>query len=666
MASYRIDEATKQLILDTASIVDVVADYVAIRKQGANFIGLCPFHNDRRPSFHVSPSKNICKCFACGEGGTPVSFLMKVEKITFYEALGQLARRYGIPIEQREETEEEKQRRNEAESMFLAQQFAQEYFAKMLCESPQGEQIALPYLRERGITLPIAEKFGLGYATSQHDGLYQAAEKAGYNLKYFTETGLCYPKDETKGGADRFRERVIFPIHTVSGKVVAFGGRIMKKSDKLAKYINSPESPIYSKSRELYGLYLAKKAITQADKCFIVEGYMDVIAMHQAGIENVVATSGTALTTWQTMLIRRFTNNVTIFYDGDSAGIKAALRGIDLLLEAGLQVRALPLPEGDDPDSFVRKVTIEEFHQYIALNEVDFIAFKTAVYKNDMERSPIEKANLINDLIQSVAAIPDPIQRSITAQSLAQDLQLKDELISSRVKVARSNRTAYSLHTSSPIPKQSQPPEDAEQEIEDDQKPLLPEPSKNELALLRLIIRYGNEPLLLAFDDGSEEQIPLASYVLELLISDGIDDFGELFRIVLAECCEKIEHNETKFSPSRHFSNHENQQIASLAINLLTDKYLLSTMSRQALGLMEEDHMPPPEELLRETELLINGLKGEFVQRKIDLCTQELKQLQTAPEEQTTKILEVMSRLNRLNNIKAQIASFLGNRTIIP
>lgn len=658
-----IDESTKQQIFDTATIVDVVSDYVALRKQGANFVGLCPFHNDRRPSFHVSPSKNICKCFACGEGGTPVSFIMKIEKTSYHEALKILAKKYNIPIEEREETDEEKQSRNEAESMLLAQEFAKEYFQKSLKNTEEGLNIAIPYLQARGISGAMIERFALGYAPYKRNGLLSAAKVAGYNLKYFTETGLCFPPENGHEGADRFRERIIFPIHNISGKIVGFGGRILKKTDKMAKYINSPESPIYSKSRELYGLYSSKKAISQANKCFLVEGYMDVIAMHQAGVENVVASSGTALTTRQIMLIRRFTNNITVFYDGDSAGIKAALRGIDLLLEAGLQVRALPLPEGEDPDSFVRGNTIKQFEQYIAEHEVDFISFKTALYKSDMEKSPIEKANLVNDLLRSVASIPDPIQRSITTQHLAQDLGLKDELVAQEVKVLRNNGLSQRHRIEKRTYRDTEDIETTEEKRRKNAT-LLPSPSKNELALLRLIVRYGNDPLDLYCDDGTQEKVLLAPYVQELLMEDKISGFGALFEQILNECCQAMENHED-FSPAQYFSNHENEQIANLAINFLTDKYLLSNSSKLALRMDTIDLKPPMEELLRETEQLVNGMKGEYIQRQIEHCKKRLKEAQTNPELQE-KISDMMKQLSQLNTIKAQIANILGGRTIIP
>ena len=367
-----IDDITKQKILDAANIVEVVGDYVTLHKRGVNYVGLCPFHNDRRPSFYVSPSKNICKCFACGEGGTPVSFVMKLEKLSFADALKRLAQKYHIPVVEKELTDEEREKQNEAESMYLTQKFAQEFFRNELLEGDEGAAVALPYLRSRGITRALVDKFGIGYAPRQYTALHDRAAAEGYNVKYLYETGLAIPPNETYSTArDRFRERIMFPIYSVSGRIVGFGGRILSRNTKSAKYINSPESPIYSKSNELYGLYQAKKTISQKDKCFIVEGYMDVIALHKAGIENVVATSGTALTLQQIRLIRRFTRHVTLFFDGDAAGIKAAIRGIDLMLEAGVHIKVLVLPPEHDPDSFVQTHSNSEIEAYIEEHETE-------------------------------------------------------------------------------------------------------------------------------------------------------------------------------------------------------------------------------------------------------------------------------------------------------
>ena len=364
-----IDEQTKQLIIDTARIYDVVSDFVQLRHKGAGFVGLCPFHKDRHPSFIVTPSKNICKCFACGAGGTPISFIMKIQNCSFVEALRYLAQKYNIPVPEREMTEEEQQRQSEREALYLANEVATKFFTEQLLSSEEGLDIALPYFTQRGVRSEAIQTFGLGYSPNDRRALVKYVEEHGYDIESFVATGLLYAPNEGRPSADRYHERVIFPIYNVGGRVVGFGGRTMRKADKIAKYINSPESIIYDKSRELYGLYQAKRAIGRLDQSIIVEGYLDVIAMHQVGIENVVATSGTALTESQIQLLRRFSRNVLVLFDGDEAGVKAALRSIDMLLAEGMQIKLLVLPDGEDPDEFVAKRSRTEVEEYFAAHE---------------------------------------------------------------------------------------------------------------------------------------------------------------------------------------------------------------------------------------------------------------------------------------------------------
>ena len=371
-----IDQPTIDRILDAANIVDVVSEFVTLRKRGVNYVGLCPFHDDKSPSFYVSPAKNICKCFACGEGGTAVHFIMKHEQIGYFDALRFLAKKYNIEIAERELSDEEKRVRSDRESMFIVNAWAQQYFSQMLHEHVEGKTVGMRYFIERGFREDTIRKFQLGYSLDQRDALYQQALRKGYKKEYLEKTGLVIAY-ENGNVNDRFRGRVIFPVHSLSGKVVAFGGRVLKKDEKTAKYVNSPESPIYHKSNELYGIYFAKQAIVKADRCYLVEGYTDVISMHQSGVENVVASSGTALTHGQIRLIHRFTNNITVLYDGDAAGIKAAIRGIDLLLDEGMNVKVVLLPDGEDPDSFARSHSATEFTEFIRQHETDFIRFKT-------------------------------------------------------------------------------------------------------------------------------------------------------------------------------------------------------------------------------------------------------------------------------------------------
>lgn len=452
-----IDRATIDRIQDAAQIVDVVSDFVTLKKRGVNYLGLCPFHDDRTPSFSVSPTKNICKCFACGEGGNPTHFIMKHEQLTYYEALKYLAKKYNIEVRERKLTDEEKVLESERESMFIINDYARNYFQKTLHTNPEGKSIGLSYFRERGFRDDIIKKFELGYALEQRNAFSSEALRLGYKQELLIKTGLVAGGDNNSSLYDRFRGRVIFPVHTLSGKVVAFGGRILKSSDRLAKYVNSPESEIYSKSRELYGLYYAKRAIVKEDCCFMVEGYTDVLSMHQAGIENVVSSSGTALTSGQIRLIRRFTHNMTVLYDGDDAGISAALRGIDLLLEEGLNVKVVLLPKGEDPDSFARKQNAESFNKFIKENEVDFIRFKAQLLLNETKDDPVKRAGLISNIVESIALIPDGIKRSVYVKDSAKVLDINEKLLIREVNKIRLRKYDQSKR---PIQRRANKPSD--------------------------------------------------------------------------------------------------------------------------------------------------------------------------------------------------------------
>ena len=431
-----IDHNTVQQILDTADIVDVVSDFVALKKRGANWIGLCPFHNDRRPSFYVSRSKGICKCFACGEGGSAVNFIMKHEQLSYPEALRYLARKYHIDIQEKELTDDEKLAQTEREAMLMLNEWACSYFEKQLHETQTGQEIGLSYFRERGFNDTTIKEFRLGYSSEGYDDFYKAAVAQGFNPKLLFDTGLCIA-DDRGGGRDRFRGRVMFPIMNIAGKVIAFGGRTLKKDKNIAKYVNSPESSIYSKRNVIYGLYQAKREISKADKCFIVEGYADVISMHQAGFKNVIASSGTALTEGHIHAIRRFTNNVTEMFDGDAAGIKAAIRGVDMLLKEGLSIKVLPLPPEDDPDTFVRAHSFAEVEEYIHENEADFINFKSNVVLKDAQNDPIKRTAAITDVVKSIALIPDEIARMVYAKECSTLFGFDEQTILRQIKQYR-------------------------------------------------------------------------------------------------------------------------------------------------------------------------------------------------------------------------------------
>lgn len=430
-----IDNETVRRILDTANIVDVVSDFVSLKRSGSGYKGLCPFHNERTPSFSVSPSRNVCKCFSCGKGGSPVNFIMELEQMSYGEALRYLARKYNIEIEERELTDEQRQQASLRESMFAVNEFANKHFRHNLTETADGRDIGLAYFRHRGISDAMIERFGLGYAIDKYDDLLNAATAAGYDQKYLIDTGLCSKNDRGKI-YDRFRGRVTYPVHTVSGKVVAFGARTLRTEKTVAKYVNSPESEIYHKSRELYGLYQAKRAIVSQDKCILVEGYMDVISMHQAGVENVVASSGTSLTEDQIRLIHRFTDNVTVIYDSDAAGIKASLRGIDMLLAERLNIKVLLLPDGDDPDSFARARTHDEVMQYIRENETDFIHFKTRILLDGTGGDTLARSRVIGDIVQSVSLVYNEITRALYIQQCAEMFNISETLLASQVQQA--------------------------------------------------------------------------------------------------------------------------------------------------------------------------------------------------------------------------------------
>lgn len=423
-----IDKETVDRILDTADIVDVVSDFVSLRRRGANFIGLCPFHDEKTPSFSVSPAKQFCHCFGCGKGGSPVGFIMEHEQMSYVEALRYLANKYHIEIHERELSNEEKAAQSDRESMLVINDYAAQYFEDQLHNTEEGKNIGLSYFFERGFNEDTIKKFRLGYSPENSKSFYTAATGQGYNKKFLFETGLCID-DRRGGGFDRFHGRVMFPVMNIAGKIIAFGGRTLKTTKEVAKYFNSPESAVYVKNRELYGLFQSKRAIVKEDKCFLVEGYTDVISLHQAGIENVVASSGTSLTEGQIRAIHRFTKNVTVLYDGDSAGIHASLRGIDMLLAEGLSIKVLLLPDGEDPDSFARTHSASELKQYIADNETDFISFKTRILLEGTDRDPIKRAAVIGDVVRSISVIPDAIARSVYAKETSLQLGISEDVL---------------------------------------------------------------------------------------------------------------------------------------------------------------------------------------------------------------------------------------------
>jgi DNA primase len=533
----RIDSETVRKILDTADIVDVVSDFVKLRRAGANYKGLCPFHSERTPSFSVNRARNICKCFSCGKGGSPVNFIMELEQMTYQEALRYLAKKYNIEIVEHEMSDAEKQQASDRESMLAINEFALNRFEHNLMDTDDGRNIGLAYFRERGINDAMIKRFHLGYSLEKSDDLVQAATAKGYNEKFLVETGLCI---RTERGTiyDRFKGRVIYPVHSVAGRVVAFGGRTLRKDKNVAKYVNSPESMIYHKSNELYGLYQAKHSISKKDKCILVEGYMDVISMHQSGVENVVASSGTSLTEGQIRLISRFTNNVTIIYDSDAAGIKASLRGIDMLLAAGLNIKVLSLPDGDDPDSYAQSHSAAELEDYLATHEVDFIRFKTNILLQDSGDDPIKRSQVINDILRSVSVIENEVVRTVYIAECSRMLQVPETVLARQVAAliakhredeGKASQRKYAENSIADVvaseitqeikPQDANTTSEATASVDIKSNPL--EPYEREI--VRYVLKYGMLPFCDAVDESNQTiSISLIDYVNNELSQDDI------------------------------------------------------------------------------------------------------------------------------------------------
>lgn len=692
-----IDQGTIDRIMDAAQIVDVVSDFVTLRKRGVNFVGLCPFHDDKTPSFYVSPAKGLCKCFACGKGGNVVHFIMEHEQMSYPEALKFLAKKYHIEIKERELSEEEKSAQSERESLFIVNQFARDYFQYILKNHVDGRSIGMAYFRNRGFRDDIIEKFQLGYCTDSHDAFAQEAVQKGYKKEFLIKTGLCYETDEHRL-RDRFWGRVIFPVHTLSGKVVAFGGRVLASATKgvKVKYVNSPESEIYHKSNELYGIYFAKHAIVKHDRCFLVEGYTDVISMHQSGIENVVASSGTALTSGQIRMIHRFTNNMTVLYDGDEAGIKASIRGIDMLLEEGMNIKVCLLPDGDDPDSFARKHNSTEFQAFIAEHETDFIQFKAHLLLKEAGKDPIKRAELIGSLVQSISVIPEAIVRDVYIKECAQLLHVEDKLLVSEVakrrekqaekkaeQAERNRRLTERTHTAAQPNGQS-----TEQPNVGTDNPVLPEgmpegetplPSpapadtynsfipqegkegqefyKLEQLILQAVVRYGEKVMCMVNDaQGNEVPMTVIEYIMNDLQTDGLAFHNPLHRQILAEAAAHM--NDEGFVAERYFLNHPNPDISKLSVNLINVRYQLSKYHSKLQKIVTDE-----ERLYELVPLLMINFKYAIV-------TEELKHMLTALQDpalaqDNEKCNALMKRYTDLRDVQNLMAKRLGDRVVL-
>ena len=570
-----IDKPTIARIMDSTKIEEVVSEFVTLKKRGINYIGLCPFHNDSHPSFSVSPTRGICHCFTCGKGGNAINFLMELEQMTYPDALRWLAKKYNIEIQEREMTSEEKQRESERESMFIVNEWAAKYFQDILQNDVDGRAIGMQYFRSRGFRDDIIRKFQLGFALPQRTALFDEAVKKGYNPKYLTATGLCFKVDKDEAGnrsgqdqyLDRFSGRAIFPWTSVSGKIVAFGGRVLDSRTKGVnqKYVNSPDSEIYHKERELYGLYQAKKAIAKEDCVYMVEGYTDVISMHQCGIENVVANSGTALSIHQIRLLHRFTSNIVLLYDGDAAGVHAALRGTDILLEEEMNVKVLLLPEGDDPDSFARNHTAEDFRKYIEDHQVDFIQFKTDISLRGVT-DPVKRSQAINSIVESISKIKNQITRAAYITDCAHRLGVNEAIIvnalnnfvrngmSEQVKAERRAAGLREPVAGTPQPGLQQgmrgtSPLDKLLEVED--------------LLVKLIIHYGDKIITVKDVDENEVQLPVAQYISLDMGGDGFKFHKDLYNQILQEALDHLD--DEGFVAETYFSTHSNPEISRIA-----------------------------------------------------------------------------------------------------
>ena len=652
-----IDRATIDKILDATNIVDVVGEFVTLRKTGVNYKGLCPFHDDTTPSFMVSPAKQICHCFACGEGGNAVNFLMKHEQITYPEALRWLAKKYNIEVEEKELTEEEKQQQSDRESMFIVNEWAMNYFKDVMKNDPDGIAIGKQYFRSRGIRDDIIEKFNLGFALAKRNALATAAQKAGYKAEYLVKTGLCY---ESNGDvADRYAGRVIFPWLNVSGRVVAFGGRLLDSRTKgvQQKYVNSPDSEIYHKERELYGLFHAKRAIAKEERVFMVEGYTDVIAMHQSGIENVVANSGTALSKHQVKLLRRFTQNITLLYDGDEAGIHAAMRGTDILLEEGMNIKVLLLPDGDDPDSFARKHSATELRDYIADHQQDFIEFKADIMLKGVD-DPIKRSEGISSIVRSISLIPEQIVRNAYVTKCAHRLHVDE-------KVLVDTMNKYILRDKEDKQKEAErnANRQTESKPENEGKPdglIIPiglysiddQTREVERLLLQAVVRHGEKVIFedVETEDGGKIDLTVAQYIAYDLGQDGLLFHDERYNRILQEAVDHC--GEQGFVAESYFMQHPDVEISQLATKLAIDTHQLGK------GFQPKDR----EGGLRQHVLhLVLDLRLDVIEKRMKEIQQQLKQAGSDMERIKALLLEYKDT----QVLRDALAKQLGNDVVV-
>ena len=649
-----IDRATVDRIYAAADIVDIISDYVALKKKGVNYQACCPFHNEKTPSFVVSPSKGVYKCFGCGKGGNAVTFIMEHENVSYPEALKIVAKRYGIEVEEREQTEEDVRRNNDRESMFALNGWAADYFAKYLITSTEGRSVGLSYFaQKRGFTEATIRKFGLGFCSAEGDAMTMAALSAGYKQEFLTSTGLSIVREGDGKLRDRFRDRVIFPVHNISGRVVAFGGRTLRTDKSVAKYQNSPESEIYSKKRELYGLYFAKKAIQQQDYAIMVEGYTDVISMHQAGVENVVASSGTSLTTEQIQLLHRFTRNITVIYDGDSAGIKASLRGIDMILKEGMNVRVVLLPAEHDPDSFARAHTADQVRDYIRANEEDFLSFKAKLMLSEAGKDPIKRSAVVTDMVQSIVQIPDSIQRSVFIKDCARIMDVDEGVLIAEVARKRVQQAGGGREAEEFLRRQQALQKPQERAVDID----ITKPSEAgssvealEYELVKYLLKSGHLSYEI-LEGRNVVQVNIADEIYYNLDTDNIRFISPVFQKIYDTYRQHWQELGVGVKvPEQYFVNHIDPEVCNMAVDILTsdDNLVPSKLWQQ-----KDVHVES------EVEILSNGVpkaimlyRSKVIDRMIKVQLQRISDESLSEQERE----ESVKRMTELINARTKIS----------
>ena len=661
-----IDHATIERIKDAANIVEVVSEFVTLRKSGSNYKGLCPFHDEKTPSFYVSPARGTCHCFGCGKGGNPVGFIMEHEQMTYPEALRWLARKYHIEIKERELSDDEKREQSERESMFIVNEWAASYFQHLMHDTADGVAIGMQYFRSRGFRDDIVSKFQLGFDSTDRRALAQEALRKGYKEDFLLKTGICYKNDRGEL-IDRYAGRVIFPWIGISGKVVGFGGRLLDSRTKGVnqKYVNSPDSEIYHKDRELYGIYQAKKAIAKEDRVYMVEGYTDVISMHQCGIENVVANSGTALSVHQIHILHRFTSNITLLYDGDAAGIHAALRGTDMLLSEGMNLKVLLLPDGDDPDSFARKHSAEDFRKYIEEHQTDFIEFKTDLLLRN-ERDPLKRSEAINSVVRSISFVTNPILRDTYLHDCSVRMGINEAtLINTLNNFIRSNReeTASSLNNSQSTQTATQ---NSKLKIQNSPSPLQ-QASKVEQMLVELVVRNGDTIIYnnVETEDGTTVNLNVAQYIAYNLGVDGLKFANPLNSRILDEAVNHA--GDENFCAEQFFLHHSDIEISRIATDLCMDKYQLLDEQKAARADEEKnaDELRVEEEnrieaLRQQTEHLLNDFRMDYLEQRLRDLKRDISLAVNDPE----RLQQLMEEYKMAHELCSQLARLLGNNII--